>query len=141
LDEEAPPDVVLATDMVHLSAWLGLMRAALPGSVPVLCYMHENQLTYPWPPNEKPDAAYAIINWLSQVAADGVFFNSRYHLESWFDELPRLLKHYPDYNHLELVEQVRRRSEVMPIGIHVAEFADERTHRARNQGSGNRRRR
>jgi hypothetical protein len=83
--------------MVHLSAWLGLLRNALPGAAPVLCYMHENQLTYPWPPGEKTDLSYALINWLSQVAADAVYFNSRYHLESWFEELPRLLKHYPDY--------------------------------------------
>lgn len=132
LAEESLPDAVLATDMVHLPAWLGLMHAALPGSLPVFCYMHENQLTYPWPPNAKPDPAYALINWLSQVAADGVFFNSRYHLESWFDELPKLLKHYPDYNHLELIEQVRRRSEVMPVGIHAAAFAGDGVQRSGN---------
>jgi glycosyltransferase involved in cell wall biosynthesis len=117
------PDAVLATDMVHLPVWLGLLRSALPGQTPVLCYMHENQLTYPWRPGEKPDLTYAMINWLSQLAADQVFFNSRYHLESWFDELPRLLKHYPDYNHLELVAQVHRRSAVLPVGIHGEDFA------------------
>jgi hypothetical protein len=100
------PDAVLATDMVHLPAWLGLLREGLPGRTPVLCYMHENQLTYPWRPGEKPDLTYGMINWLSQVAADAVLFNSRYHQESWFDELPRLLKHFPDYNHLELVAAV-----------------------------------
>ena len=72
LDKGGPPDAVLATDMVHLSAWLGLLRGALPGSVPVFCYMHENQLTYPWRPGEKPDLTYAMINWLSQIAADEV---------------------------------------------------------------------
>ncbi len=124
LANEAPPDAVLATDMVHLSAWLGLLRGALPGTVPVICYMHENQLTYPWRPGEKPDLTYAMINWLSQVAADEVWFNSGYHLESWFDALPRLLKHYPDYTHLEMVARVRERSAVLPVGIHASDFAD-----------------
>jgi glycosyltransferase involved in cell wall biosynthesis len=123
----ALPDAVLATDMVHLPVWLGLMRGLLPAQTPVLCYMHENQLTYPWRPGEKPDLTYAMINWLSQVAADGVLFNSRYHLESWFEALPRLLKHYPDYTHLALVEQVRQRSAVAPVGIACGDFAPEHT--------------
>lgn len=93
------PDIVLATDMVHLPVWIGLLRGVLPGTLPLVCYMHENQLTYPWRAGEKPDLTYAMINWLSQLTADLVLFNSRYHLESWFTELPRLLKQYPDYSH------------------------------------------
>lgn len=113
-----PPAVVLTTDMVHLPTWLGLVRRQLPDDVAVVCYMHENQLTYPWRPGEKPDLTYAMINWLSQLAADRVLFNSRYHLESWFEELPRLLKHYPDFNHLPQVAHVHARSQVVPVGIH-----------------------
>lgn len=111
------PDVVLATDMVHLPVWLGLSRHLLPGTLPLVCYMHENQLTYPWRPGEKPDLTYAMINWLSQLTADLVLFNSHYHLESWFDELPRFLRQYPDYNHPEFVPAVRARSAVAPVGI------------------------
>ncbi len=103
LAESSPPDAILATDMVNLPAWLGLLRRELPPSAPVLLYMHENQITYPWREGEKRDLTYGMINWLSQLAADRVIFNSRFHLQSWFDELPRLLKHYPDYNHIELV--------------------------------------
>lgn len=112
------PDVVLATDMVNLAVWAGLMRDVLP-TTPLVCYMHENQLTYPWPAGESRDLTYAIINWMSQLVADRVLFNSHYHLESWFEELPRLLKHYPDYNHLELVKTVRARSHVVPVGIEI----------------------
>ncbi len=112
-----PPDLILATDMLNVPAWLGLLRNVLPGRVPVVLYMHENQLTYPWRPGEGRDLTYAMINWLSQLAADRVIFNSRYHHDAWFDELPRLLKHYPDYNHLSLVAQVKARSCVLPVGI------------------------
>jgi glycosyltransferase involved in cell wall biosynthesis len=117
LRDHPAPDVVLATDMVHLPVWVGLLRDVLPGQTPLVCYMHENQLTYPWPTGERPDLTYSMINWLSQLTADLVLFNSRYHLESWFAELPRLLKHYPDYTHLELIETVRARSGVAPVGI------------------------
>lgn len=122
LTRTAPPDAILATDMAHLSAWLGLMRGRLPTTVPVVLYMHENQLTYPWAPGVKPDLAYAMINWLSQLSADCIVFNSAYHRQSWFNALPRLLKHFPDYNHLALVDKAERRSRVAPVGIECAAF-------------------
>ncbi len=117
------PDAVLATDMVNLPAWLGLLRGLLPDRVAVIVYMHENQLTYPWRTDEKRDLTYGVINWLSQLATDQVWFNSHYHLESWFSELPRCLKHYPDYNHVHLTQAVRRRSLVAPVGIACDLFA------------------
>lgn len=112
-----PPDLVLATDMTNLSAWLALTRRTLPPQTPIVLYMHENQLTYPWRPGEKPDLTYAMINWLSQLCADCVLFNSEFHRRNWFAALPNLLKHFPDYNRLELIEQVKARSHVLPVGI------------------------
>ena len=35
---------------------------------------------------------------------------------AWFDELPRLLKHFPDYTHLETVDAARAKSCVLPVG-------------------------
>ncbi len=121
LAQEGAPHAVLATDMLHLAVWAGLMRRELPVHVPFLLYMHENQLTYPWPPHEKPDLTYAMFHWLSQLCADGVAFNSQYHLESWFQALPNLLKHFPDYNHLDRIHAVRARSRVLPVGIELPE--------------------
>ncbi len=122
LANHGPPEMILATDMVNLPVFLGLLRRDLPAHVPTICYMHENQLTYPPRPGEKLDLTYGMINWLSQVAADGVVFNSRYHMQAWFDELPRLLKHFPDYRHLPLVQDVYKRSRVLPVGIMAQAF-------------------
>ena len=97
------PDLLLATSMVNLPAFLALVRREI-AAVPVVLYMHENQLTYPPPPGAKRDLTYGMIQHLSMLAADCVCFNSAYHMRSWFDELPRLLKHFPDYTHLETVE-------------------------------------
>ena len=116
------PDLVVATDMVNLPAWLALLRHELPARTPVALYMHENQLTYPWPPGERRNLSFALINWLSQLSADRVLFNSRYHRRVWFRELPRLLKHFPDYNHLELIAGVASRAQVLPVGIDVADI-------------------
>ncbi|MDW8101045.1 MAG: DUF3524 domain-containing protein [Anaerolineae bacterium] len=109
------PDVILASEMVNLPALIGLARPCL-SDVPVVLYFHENQLTYPLPPGERRDLSFGIINWLSALTADRICFNSRFHLEQFFDEVPRLLKHFPDYQHLSWVDQVRRRAQVLPIG-------------------------
>ncbi len=119
-----PPDLILATDMTNVAAWLALTRRTLPAQVPSVLYMHENQLTYPRQAGQKPDLTYAMINWLSQLCVDRVLFNSEFHRRSWFGELPNLLKHFPDYNHLGLIEQVEARAHVLPVGIdQQAEFA------------------
>ena len=112
-----PPDLILATDMVNVPAWLALMRRSLRAQIPAVLYMHENQLTYPWQAGQKPDLTYAMINWLSQLCVDRILFNSEFHRRTWFAELPNLLKHFPDYNHLALIEQVKARTCVLPVAI------------------------
>jgi glycosyltransferase involved in cell wall biosynthesis len=111
------PDLILASDMLNLPAFLGLTRDFL-ASVPTALYCHENQLTYPFPPGDaaRRDLTYGMINWLSMLAADRVFFNSRHHLEDWFEELPRLLKHFPDHTHVHRIAEVRAKAEVLPVG-------------------------
>jgi glycosyltransferase involved in cell wall biosynthesis len=61
-----------------------------------------------------------MINWLSMLAANRVFFNSRHHQEEWFDELPRLLKHFPDHTHVHRIDETRARSSVLPVGCDLS---------------------
>lgn len=116
LEQRYRPDVIFATDMLDLSTFLSLTRAETH-HIPVALYFHENQLTYPLRRGEKRDLHYGFINYLSALLADAVFFNSAFHLQSFFDELPRLLKHFPDYNELDTVSQLRAKSEVLPLGL------------------------
>ncbi len=97
--------------------------------------MHENQLTYPPPPGEKRDLNFGMINTLSMVCTDRVAFNSQYHLASFFDELPRLLKHFPDYNHLELVPDLLAKSQVLPGGVGYCTPGQLATHRETGEGA------
>ncbi len=115
------PDVILATSMVNLPAFFALIRRDLAG-VPAVLYMHENQLTYPPPPGSKRDLTYGMVQHLSMLAADRVCFNSAFHLRSWFDELPRLLKHFPDFTHLETVAAARLKSRVLPVGCDLRRY-------------------
>jgi hypothetical protein len=102
---DVTPDGILATDMLDLTTFLALTRART-AHLPVALYCHENQLSYPWSAGDRDvirgrDVHYGFINYASAMTADAVFFNSAYHLESFFDALPRMLKHFPDYNELE----------------------------------------
>ncbi len=120
------PDLIMATDMLDLTTFLSLTRATTQGT-PVVLYMHENQLTYPLPVDKSTgpmrrqlgerDRHYAFINYASMLAADQVWFNSRFHRDSFFDALPNFLKHFPDYNELNTIADLRRKSTVMPVGI------------------------
>lgn len=114
-------DLVFASEMLNLPNFLAMTRRRL-ARTPVVLYFHENQATYPMPPFEKRDLTYAYINWASLVAADEAWFNSEYHLEEFFNELPRLLKHFPDYQNLESIGRSRAKSSVMEPGCALAGF-------------------
>lgn len=109
-------DLILASDMLHLPAFLGSIGPTR-GSAAVALYMHENQLTYPLSPRDSPDESYAIINWASMTVADAVFFNSQFHHDVWWAEIPKLLRRFPDYRHESWLAAVAAKSEVLPIGI------------------------
>ncbi len=110
------PDLILATDMVNLPAFLALTRRHF-ADVPVLYYLHENQLTYPLPEGRERDYTYGYINYLSCLAADRVVFNSRFHYEEFMEALPVLLRRFPDYTHLHTVQEIRARSSVLHLGL------------------------
>ena len=110
------PDLILSTDMLDLTTFLALTRD-LTHDIPVALYFHENQLTYPMRAGEKRDLHYGFINYASALLADAVFFNSAYHMDTFFDYLPKLLKHFPDYNELRTVTALHRKSSVMSLGL------------------------
>ena len=116
------PDVLLASDMVHLPALLGLARDVLAGTA-VAVYFHENQLTYPMPDGAAADETYAMTNWLSMAAADCVVFNSEHHRADVLAALPRLLRRFPDHRHSGLLAEVAERMVVLPVGVDVDRFA------------------
>jgi len=126
MEMSAAPDLLLATDMLDLTTFLALTRARTH-HIPTALYFHENQLSYPWSPGDRDvrqgrDVHYGFINYASALAADALFFNSAYHRDGFFDELPRLLKHFPDYNELDSVEALRAKSQVLPLGLDLRRF-------------------
>ena len=132
LADHQPPDVILATDMLDVTTFLALTRS-VTANTPVILYMHENQLTYPLPAEGdsgpmrrqggERDHHYAFVNFSSMLAADQVAFNSAFHRDSWFEALPRFLRHFPEHNELGSVDELRAKSTVVPVGIEADEIA------------------
>lgn len=111
------PDLILATDMLDLTTFLALTRERT-ASMPTALYFHENQLTYPWAPDDRDikkgrDGHYGFINFSSALVADKVFFNSHFHMEEFYGELERYLKGLPDFTESDEVDALRKKSSVL----------------------------
>ena len=115
------PDLIFASDMLDLTTFLALTRHRT-AETPTAIYFHENQLTYPPGPRQKRDLRFGFINYASALVADAVFFNSEFHRRAFLEEVPRLLKHYPDYNELQTIETIRVKSSVLPVGLDLRRF-------------------
>jgi glycosyltransferase involved in cell wall biosynthesis len=121
VDRDGCFDIILASSMLDLAGYLGVLGSAR-GPAAVALYMHENQLTYPPSPRDTPDETYPMINWSSMVVADAVFFNSRYHHDAWFRHIGVLLNRFPDHTHSHLLEEVTAKSSVLAVGVDLARF-------------------
>ncbi|MDJ0791951.1 MAG: DUF3524 domain-containing protein [Acidimicrobiia bacterium] len=119
--EHGPPDVIVASSMMDVSAFAGAVRSLAPG-VPIAAYFHESQFTYPLSPADRVDQTYAMKNWASAATADLVIFNSEFHRSVFRAEARALLNSFPDHKHIELVDPVVDRSIVLPVGIEASQF-------------------
>lgn len=128
---EELPDLILATSMLDLTTFLALTRSKSAG-IPVAMYFHENQLTYPWSPQDrdkktKRNNHYSFINYASALAADKVFFNSEYHRDSFLGALPKFLKQFPDKRGGDNVQVIKQKSEVLHLGLALNRFDEFRS--------------
>ena len=122
INRHGPPAVLLATDMVHLAALVGFLRRDL-GDPAVALYLHENQLTHPVGPRDRPDEGLALANWLSMAVADRVFVNSDAQLADLRTALPILLGRALDHAHTHRLDEVLGRCEVLPVGVELTGIA------------------
>lgn len=126
LESKLQPDFLVATDMLDLTTFLTLTRKRT-SNIPAILYMHENQLTYPLPDDAakgpmrrqkgERDLHYGFINLVSMIAAEEILFNSNYHRLSMLGAIPEFLKHFPDYNELDVIHRLDEKSRVLPVGV------------------------
>lgn len=114
-------DIIIVSDMLDLTTFLALTRKKT-SHTPTSIYFHENQISYPWSPNDRDvkknrDSHYGFINFSSAMAADNIFFNSKFHMESFYKDLKPFLKNFPDHNETNSIQILRKKSRVLHIGL------------------------
>ena len=116
-------DFLLVSDMLDLAAFLALTRPWFE-RVPVLLFMHENQLTYPRLRGTKLNSWFGQINYLSALAADRVAFNSEYHRQDFLGALEQLEQQPNNWLTTDGIEAIRGKSTVLPVGVDLGSLGD-----------------
>jgi len=109
-------DALFCSDMLNLAEFRGLV-GGVPGTLPTVCYFHENQLTYPVRLESERDYQFAMTNMTSALAAGAVWFNSAFHRDSFLTALDGFLRRMPDHQPIDAVERIRRQAQVHPPGV------------------------
>ncbi|CAG5084431.1 tRNA-queuosine alpha-mannosyltransferase domain-containing protein [Parvicella tangerina] len=128
LEESSAPDVLIASDMLDLPAFVGLTRERLQDTK--LClYFHENQLTYPWSATDpditlKRDLSYGMINLKSALMADEIFFNSSYHQKSFIEAIGQLISKLPDATNKTWTNKIEKKSSVLYLGMNLKQLTE-----------------
>ncbi len=111
-------DVLFCSDMLDLAQFQGLVGTRV-AALPCVVYFHENQLTYPVRFDHERDLHFAFTNFTTALAADQVWFNSRYHCRSFLDAVEPWLANMPDYQPRAELAKIERNSSVQSPGIEV----------------------
>ncbi len=125
------PDLIIASDMLDLTTFLSLVRKKLK-DIPVGMYFHENQMTYPWSSHEKKGLSekkkfFGHINIMSAYAADFNLFNSRFHKDVFFKSISEFEQRSPGEERIDLLNPIKEKSHVLPVGLELDGFLNERT--------------
>ncbi|MCF7973759.1 MAG: DUF3524 domain-containing protein [Phycisphaerae bacterium] len=116
ISDMPPWDLIVCSDMLNLAEFRGLIPRALAG-LPTVVYFHENQLTYPMRFAQERDYHYAMTNLTTAMAADQVWFNSRFHRDSCLKAARDFLVRMPDYAPLDALLEIRDKSQIHYPGI------------------------
>ncbi|MDP7030632.1 MAG: DUF3524 domain-containing protein, partial [Phycisphaerales bacterium] len=132
---DPPPDVLFATSLLDVAS----LRAAMPrGSrdIPIVLYMHENQVVYPRSEQgDVRDARFALTNLNSMLAADAVIFNSTWNMESCIEGLMGLLRMQGDCAMGDVEAIIRERSRVVWPPVEEPPAESQVLHNAGSGGS------
>ncbi len=109
-------DVIFATSLLSAADLIACLPARLR-HVPVVLYMHENQVVYPAgcvkPGAGDRDVHFALTNLTSVLAADLTIFNSEWNRRSFLQGICELLRKAPDAELGDVSERIAERSMVI----------------------------
>ena len=118
-------DLVIATSMTDLHG----LRGFLPdfADIPSLLYFHENQFEYPANTFQKAQIELQLVSFYSALCADQIVFNSWYNLQSYIAGLQQLLKKLPDFVPTRQIEEIQKKSSILPVPLFDQCYCIEKT--------------
>jgi glycosyltransferase involved in cell wall biosynthesis len=128
------PDFIIASDMLNLPLFKSVANV---DKIPIAMYFHENQITYPWSPNDRDiskgrDHHYGFINYSSALVSNLNLFNSDFHRISFTESLKNFLSNFPDYNDNANIEIIKSKSKTLYLGLDLKKF-DSYYHKKNNK--------
>ena len=110
------PDCIFCTSLTDVAA----LRAALPSdwrALPVVLYMHENQVAYPT--HDTRDASFSFTNLQSVLSADLAIFNSKWNLDSFVQGIESLLEKSWDTTLKNIGQRIRENATVAWVPVEL----------------------
>ncbi|MDG1137240.1 MAG: DUF3524 domain-containing protein, partial [Phycisphaerales bacterium] len=110
------PDVIFCTSLTDVAA----LRAALPKewrALPIVLYMHENQVAYPT--QDARDASYSFTNLQSVLTADLAIYNSKWNLDSFVTGIESLLDKSWDTTLKDIGNRIRDNATVAWVPVEL----------------------
>jgi glycosyltransferase involved in cell wall biosynthesis len=114
--EDRSWDLIVCTDMLNVAEFKGLIGPDL-AAVPIVVYFHENQFAYPNRVGFKRDEHFPFTNFTSALAANKIWFNSRFNFHSMLEGLDRQAGRWPDYQPFQSIASLESKMEVQFPGI------------------------
>ena len=111
-------DLVIASDLMNLAEFKSLVGY----DGPCIHFLHENQLTYPLPENDRGEMHFGFVNLVSAMVADLNIFNSEYHYRKFERALPKFVNNIPEFVPLNSLGRVLKKSRVMHLGCDFDSF-------------------
>ena len=109
-------DVCWVSDMLDLATFRGLAPIGIR-DLPTVVYYHENQLTYPTTSLHERDLHFAFTNLTTAIAADELWFNSRFHLDEFFLAMRQYVARMPDFQPMAQLAELHGRATVQYPGV------------------------
>ncbi|MGD8371464.1 MAG: DUF3524 domain-containing protein [Syntrophobacterales bacterium] len=106
-------DGLIASSLMSLSDLKALWGADCPNA---LVYFHENQLSYPLPPGETMDYQFGFTDITTCLAAERLLFNSKIHMNTFFESLPGFIGMMPEYQPRWVIDRIRAKASVLHPG-------------------------
>lgn len=110
-------DLLIAGNLMDLAQ----LKALNPDmKVPIILYVHENQLDYPIKKGEERDFQYGWTDYTNMLCADHIIFNSAYNRDSFFKALDKLISRLPDCRPDRDFSTLKNKSSIIPPGCRMA---------------------